>query len=868
MFQTTESIIQSQENLKKAADVLDVTDSIKTSLLINSEDLSIGGRWTKSDFKDPFWQDIKIPKHEITYDKNFSPGNFAYYRILIPKIEIDKLKNLENEIFLALQIVNFSRYEAVINGQLFSANSGPTPQDSLMNLPLQNGVDNLIAIKAKISASDTGIVHRRAIFIGKGSVLTEIYRNNYKGGVVFPFLFIFSMGSILFMFSLIYFELQVPVSFEKFLLFGLCCVIERFCTSDELYKIMSLAQIAFTYSFSNIGACIFLSLFFSDVTGKKISSRFLSSSVLILIIVGILVTLDTLYSNYFFNFDRFLPFWNTVMALVLVTNLPKFLRSHKILALGVASALVLILATSFFTSNIGLNYKAYGSLILFFVVAYETFRLLRTDQDMLRLREKELLEQQKDVAIGKTAAVLAHDVRRPLEQMRLVLDRVTSGDTSAEFLEAAKRDVEFSLSTVNNQISDIMNFSRNRSIELTETSFYRVLSSGLKQVMAINPNVQIKMSYEFEAKDVVLADESRLAGIITNLLTNAVEAIRDIGKKNHGQISLKTKREGEYFVFRIFNDGPEIPEEHIARIYDPLFSFGKPQGTGIGLASVYRAIQDHKGKVEAANLKEGVVFKVSLLAGLSTDQAVMSEFLSSSEDYSYKIQSSSLGSTEESLRVLVLDDDSQVYDYFHFLSQNSPVKFALTFTSSFQEAADAIKSRRFDLYVLDFDLDGKETGLDFYKVHLPFLSREVILHTNRDATIVNGVSCQHSQKPISPEGFYKILEEIQPKRPKILVVDDSALICLGWQMFHGKHNCDTVRSPDEALAHLAKKSNYAGVVVDYFFDNSSLKGDDLAKKINESYPLLPVMISSSADVVVAGVRVIKKTDFDVRRFFI
>src|SRR5690606_37663803 len=113
--------------------------------------------------------------------------------------------------------------------------------------------------------------------------------------------------------------------------------------------------------------------------------------------------------------------------------------------------------------------------------------------------------------------------------------------------------------------------------------------ASIRQVMAIHPELQIELQYDFKSKNKILANESRLAGALVNLLANAVEAIKEIGGKQSGVIRMSTISVENEFVFKIFNDGPSIPEEAINHIFEPLFSRGKTRGTGLGLSSVMKS---------------------------------------------------------------------------------------------------------------------------------------------------------------------------------------------------------------------------------------------------------------------------------------
>jgi signal transduction histidine kinase len=80
----------------------------------------------------------------------------------------------------------------------------------------------------------------------------------------------------------------------------------------------------------------------------------------------------------------------------------------------------------------------------------------------------------------------------------------------------------------------------------------------------------------------------------TNLLDNAADAMGGTG-----EITITTRRDGDWAVVEIADDGPGIPADVQARIFDPFFTTKEPgKGTGLGLSTTYSIVTDkHKGTI-------------------------------------------------------------------------------------------------------------------------------------------------------------------------------------------------------------------------------------------------------------------------------
>jgi signal transduction histidine kinase/DNA-binding response OmpR family regulator len=854
---TTQNLGSVENILAKSPNVQDVTDQIETKILVTKEE--INSDWMKADFEDDKWKPIKIPKDWVPKEPEFKEGNFTYYRIRLPKESISKISHLQNESILAFYYVLFSKVDVYVNGVYQGTNKPTNYNESILNVPIDESKENVIALKGYIKTGDSGINHRGKIFAGKEAELNELHRKSYKGQTVFSLIFILCKGSILFIFTLIFLMMKVEKFFEKSLMYGMFVLFEDVLTGDYVTHIFNLNQQVYLYNVANIGVIVFLFLFMSDVIQLRYSKKLIAVIVGSLFVASFLVAFDVLYTSYAFTIDDFLKFWNAMMIVVLLNFIPRVFKTDKISFFVLSIAALLTGYSAFFSSNVGHNLKELSGLLIFFMVAYQTFILFRRQQN-------QLIEQEKDVAIGKIAAILAHDVRRPLDQMSLILNRIMANDATEDFLKIARQDIEFSITSVNNQISDIMNFSRTKEIDLGPISFYNVLLGSLKQAMSINSNVQIQILYDFKLSQMILGEESRLSSAITNIVVNAIEAIRDIGKRDKGIIRISINEESKYLVCKIANDGPIIPPLLIEEIFKPLFTNGKSRGTGLGLASVAKIVRDHKGTITVQNIGGMVEFSLKFLLAEKKDTFTLEDFKKTSREYSYHEEANEV-EKQGSLRILLLDDDKYVYEYLKDLARKTKYELEIIFANDYNDAAKLVKSKGFDLYILDFDLGSNQTGVDFFNEYLSELNANVLLHTGREEITLIKDLVQHVRKPIGLKDLNKVLENANTKRLRVLLVEDSKLIGVAWKMYHGSNNIRVVCSPEEALGILEKDSNFYDVcVLDHYFDNSPMTGLILADKISAIDVRLKILLMTSSDVETKKFVKINKSDYEIRKF--
>jgi len=129
-----------------------------------------------------------------------------------------------------------------------------------------------------------------------------------------------------------------------------------------------------------------------------------------------------------------------------------------------------------------------------------------------------------------------------------------------------------------------------------------ILRSKLQEGVTVHRNY---------APDLPLIDAfgSELNQVWTNLIDNSIDAMN--GK---GEIYLRTRRDGDWVVVEIEDNGPGIPPAIQTKIFDPFFTTKPPgQGTGMGLNISHNIIvQRHKGRIDLHSKAGQTRFEVRL----------------------------------------------------------------------------------------------------------------------------------------------------------------------------------------------------------------------------------------------------------------
>lgn len=213
-----------------------------------------------------------------------------------------------------------------------------------------------------------------------------------------------------------------------------------------------------------------------------------------------------------------------------------------------------------------------------------TSELSRTTQ---RLVSAERVAAWQEIAKG-----LAHELKNPLTPIQMSLETLLAahGGKSPLFEKLFDESAPAMLEEVERLRRTIDAFSRFARLPKPERERLE-LSEWARQVLGLYlaPPEGITLALSLQPSLHVLADRDQLTQVLVNLVKNAQEAMPE-----GGRIDVRARAEGERAVLEVEDQGPGIPAEKRARIFEPYFTT-KAAGTGLGLAICARIAQEHGG---------------------------------------------------------------------------------------------------------------------------------------------------------------------------------------------------------------------------------------------------------------------------------
>ena len=245
-------------------------------------------------------------------------------------------------------------------------------------------------------------------------------------------------------------------------------------------------------------------------------------------------------------------------------------------------------------------------------------------KDLTRVEQLEERERLRDrlAALGEMAAAIAHEVKNPLAGIEvmagLLKRRLPEGSDEQSLLNEIIEEAKMA----NAIVLEVLEFVRPIRLHVESVALGRIVDDGIGMAESLVARGHVSVSSDVPPDLVAVdADAHQLRQLVTNLVTNAFEAL---GGKGHLRVRARHVAPERDAVLveapagagcvelEVEDDGPGVPEEVRDRIFGPFFTT-KPKGSGLGLAIVRKIVDAHDGRIDlSVGPLGGTCFRVTL----------------------------------------------------------------------------------------------------------------------------------------------------------------------------------------------------------------------------------------------------------------
>lgn len=233
-----------------------------------------------------------------------------------------------------------------------------------------------------------------------------------------------------------------------------------------------------------------------------------------------------------------------------------------------------------------------------------------TDNTEKRKFEEERNRLASLAAIGTFSATIAHEIRNPLfsiSTISSILEREFQRSPQKKLFKVMKGEID----RLSEFVNDMLFYARPHRIFKRkfdpEKILKDVLTSNLTQVRDKRLRIRFKKSYRGAIR--ISADPAQIKRLFINLVSNSIDASSRGGSIN---INIKKAKKPLQVMISFHNKGKYIMKRNLESIFG-LFYTTKPTGSGLGLATCKKIVEDHVGKIKVkSDRRAGTTFTVQI----------------------------------------------------------------------------------------------------------------------------------------------------------------------------------------------------------------------------------------------------------------
>ncbi|MCX5678754.1 MAG: ATP-binding protein [Candidatus Omnitrophica bacterium] len=213
----------------------------------------------------------------------------------------------------------------------------------------------------------------------------------------------------------------------------------------------------------------------------------------------------------------------------------------------------------------------------------------------LKETQNELIQSEKEAALGRFSLGISHEVKNPLS---LILGGAEYLETklanSDENIKANIVMIKKSTLRANDILEGILQYLRPSSFKVYNMGLNGLVGEIMSLFKLQSSLIKMEITAELSTEDIrVNVNKNQMHQVIFNIVKNAIEASQEGGK-----IAIKTDASEGFGVISVIDNGSGMSKETLANMFEPFFTTKRPgKGTGLGLVIVKTIIDRHNGKL-------------------------------------------------------------------------------------------------------------------------------------------------------------------------------------------------------------------------------------------------------------------------------
>ena len=234
----------------------------------------------------------------------------------------------------------------------------------------------------------------------------------------------------------------------------------------------------------------------------------------------------------------------------------------------------------------------------------------------------DIISANRLVAWGEVARRLAHEIKNPLTPIQLSAERLAwrlsdrLDEKDAALLQRSTQTIVNQVASLKKMVEDFREYARTPTAEMQLVNINALMGEVLslygwdpEEQIAQNTLQKVNLQVSLQSDlPLVAGDPTQLRQVFHNLLSNAIDALSDTAQPcivvRTAWRAAQDGRRTEGVRLVVSDNGPGFDEQLLARVFEPYITT-KPTGTGLGLAIVRKIVEEHGGRIDISNRREG-----------------------------------------------------------------------------------------------------------------------------------------------------------------------------------------------------------------------------------------------------------------------
>ena len=345
----------------------------------------------------------------------------------------------------------------------------------------------------------------------------------------------------------------------------------------------------------------------------------------------------------------------------------------------------------------------FSVLLLFFVFNEAKKKVTDGFNKELKIQNAEIMEEM--------AKKVRHNIRSPLASLRAIF--IEKLFTSEAMLDQGLGVIKRLEEIIENLKPENVNMAASSIMPKDDTKSKYEVGLMIKSLVAekklISKGVQISLVIENEIEGIyTFVASSEFRQMLSNIIDNSLQSI----KVDAGTIEVTLASDEASFSIEVKDSGCGISEAHLSKVFEKHFTFGKKDGTGLGLYMAKKLVESHHGNIEiTSKLGEGTSLSIILPRAETPSWHISSIY---TNDYD---------------SIVLCDDQASILSAWGTKLETIKNSIPVRSYSTCEEMESKLSTDGKKLFLVDFDLGTERmTGLQFLERHQD-LSTDYVLVT-------------------------------------------------------------------------------------------------------------------------------------------